>query len=209
LVDDEEHPSIRREANVETAVRSVERLLTAGDLAAFPTELPSGTVRYELWEGILQIMSPTGRAHGRVESAIDTLLRTLGEEQEHGQALCGEVGIILQQDPDTVVSADNVFLTNDQLPARCSREDYLETVPALIVEVRSKNDTNTEIQQKVDAYLAAGARAVWVADPQRRSLTIRRAGEPPVELGVNDTLTADGIIPGFAVPVAELFQALD
>jgi Uma2 family endonuclease len=189
--------------------QTLPRLLTAADLAALPTDLPTGTVRYELWEGVLRVMAPTADDHGGVESAIAEVLRALGQRQGHGRARCGEVGIFLRRDPDTVVGADAVFLTQDQLPVRRSREGYLETIPALIAEVRSKNDTDNEVVEKVAGYLAAGARVVWVADPRQQTVTVHRPGQPLVELGAGDTLTAEGIIPGFAVPVAELFADLD
>jgi Uma2 family endonuclease len=189
--------------------QTARRPLTAADLAALPTNLPSGPVRYELREGELRIMAPPGDEHGTVEFTISLLLGIHGQEQGHGRGGCGDVGILLQRDPDTVVGADAVFLTRDQLPPRRSREGYLETVPALVVEVRSKNDTNAEVAEKAADYLAAGVRVVWVADPGRRVLTVHRPGQPPVVLGEGDTLTAEGIIPGFAVPVARLFEGLD
>jgi Uma2 family endonuclease len=189
--------------------QTLPRLFTAADLAALPTDLPSGTVRYELREGGLRIMSPTGEAHGGVENTIATLLRVHGQQQGHGRARCGDVGIFLRRDPDTVVGADAIFLTQDQLPVRRSREGYLETIPALIAEVRSKNDTDAEVAEKVASYLAAGARVVWVADPRQQTVTVHRPDQSQVELGAGDTLTAEGIIPGFAVPVAELFADLD
>jgi Uma2 family endonuclease len=185
------------------------RPLTAADLAALPTNLPSGPVRYELREGELRIMAPPGDEHGDVEFTIGLLLGIHGQQQGHGRGRSGDSGIILRRDPDTVVGADAVFLTRDQLPPRRSPEGYLETIPALVVEVRSKNDTNTKVAEKVVDYLAAGVRVVWVADPGRQTLTVHRPGEPPLELGVGDTLTAEGIIPGFAVPVARLFEGLD
>lgn len=185
------------------------RLLTAADLAALPTELPSGTVQYELWEGVLRIMAPPGEEHGGVEAAFAEVLRSQGQRRGFGRTRCGEVAIVLSRNPDTVVGADVAFLTADQLPTRRSREGYLETVPALIVEIRSKNDTGTKVADKVAAYLAAGARAVWVADPGPRTVAIHRPEQPVIELGIDDTLTADEIIPGFAVPVADLFADLD
>lgn len=185
------------------------RLLTVADLAALPSELPSGTVLYELWEGVLRVMAPPSDDHAGVECAFAEVLRTQGQRRGHGRARCGEVPVVLGRNPDTVVAADAAFLTNDQLPAPRSREGYLETVPALVVEVRSKNDTNTEVAAKVAAYLAGGARVVWVADPRPRTVAVHRAGQPVVTLGMSDTLTADDIIPGFSVPVADLFADLD
>jgi Uma2 family endonuclease len=183
--------------------------MTAADLAALPTESPSGTIIYELWKGVLRVMAPPGDAHAGLEGRIGGHLFMQGEFRGHGQVRTGEGGIILSRDPDTVVGADVAFLTKDQLPPRRSREGYSETIPALIVEVRSKNDTAAKIADKVAAYLAAGARAVWVADPDRRAFVVYRPGEPPIELREGDTLTADDIIPGFAVPVTDLFAGLD
>src|SRR5437870_2552989 len=94
------------------------RTLTAADLAELPTLLPSGTVCYELDEGELKLMSPTGETHGGVEASITSVLKIQGEWEGHGRVRSGEVGIVLGRAPDTVVGADVVFLTNDQLPPR-------------------------------------------------------------------------------------------
>jgi Uma2 family endonuclease len=192
-----------------TVTETIQRRMTAAELAVLPAETPAGTVHYELWEGVLREMAPPGDEHGSVEGRIGGYLFMLGELQGHGRVRTGEVGIVLHRDPDTVVGADTVFLTSDQFPPRRSREGYLETIPALIVEVRSKNDASGEIAKKVAAYLAAGARAVWVADPGPRAVFVYRPGQQPVELRTGDTLTADDLIPGFAVPIADLFAGLE
>jgi Uma2 family endonuclease len=185
-----------------------ERRLTTADLAELPTLLPSGSVRYELWEGALCIMSPTGGVHGKVEARITGLLLNQGEARGHGQVCSGEVGIVLSRQPDTVLGADVAFLTNDQLPERYSPEGYLETVPALIVEVISKNDRRREIDERVKAYLAAGARMVWLADPQQRTFTIHQPDTPPRILRQADTLTAEELIPGLSFHIGHLFEGL-
>ena len=83
------------------------------------------------------------------------------------------------------------------------------TVPALIGEVRSKNDTQAEIREKARRYVEAGTRLVWVADPNRRIVTAYRSGQEPRVLGVDELLTAEGIIPGLEFPVHRLFEGLD
>ncbi|MBA4186983.1 MAG: hypothetical protein C0467_03095 [Planctomycetaceae bacterium] len=88
-----------------------------------------------------------------------------------------------------------------------ARGFYLLTPPALVVEVRSKNDSQPEIDAKVQQYLAAGVVLVWVADPELRTVTAYRANQPPTVFAATDTLTADPVIPGFAVPIAELLPA--
>ncbi len=180
------------------------RLLTAADLAVLPSQLPSGPVRWELDNGRLIAMAPPEYIHGRCENNIASQLRTQGEERGHGQA-CGEVGVLLRQHPDRVVGPDAVFIAQQSLPVRLSPEGYLQTMPDLAVEVRSKNDTQPEVEQKVNEYLQAGVRVVWVADPEMQTITAYRTGEPPQVFTAADTLTIPDVIPRFAMPVQDAF----
>jgi len=105
-----------------------------------PTSLPDGDVRYELDDGVLVAMAPPGGEHGFKQSELLRYLIVEAQLKDLGRA-SGEVGIVLRRKPDRVVGADAAFLTKDQLPAKYSREGYLETIPKLVVEIRSKNDT--------------------------------------------------------------------
>jgi Uma2 family endonuclease len=72
--------------------------------------------------------------------------------------------------------------------------------------VVSKNDTAAYTKRKVEDYLRAGVRLLWVADPATRTVTVYAPGREPVFLGEGDMLTAGEIIPGFQVPVSEVFE---
>jgi Uma2 family endonuclease len=182
------------------------KLLTAADLAALPSELPSGTVRYELHHGVLVTMPPPGDIHGAVELNLATELKMQGERRGHGKARSGDVGIVLGRNPDHVVGADAVFITNARLPLRRTPEGYQETIPKLIVEVRSKNDTLAALERKAQEYLQAGAVVVWVADPINRNAVEYRPGVAPRTYAEDDTLTVPDLIPGFAVLVREVLR---
>jgi Uma2 family endonuclease len=182
------------------------RLLTAADLAVLPSELPSGPVRYELDNGRLVILPVHSDAHGAVEVTLASELKVQGERQGAGKARCGGVGVILWRDPDRVIGADALFLANTSLPVRRSPEDYLETVPDLIVEVCDPWDTVPEIRAKVDDCLTAGVRVVWVADPETRTVTAHRPGRPPHVFTDEDPLTVEDILPGFRMPVRDVFR---
>jgi Uma2 family endonuclease len=179
--------------------------LTAADLAALPDELPSGPVLYELDNGRLIIMPPPGDDHGSVEAKCTGELYSKGEKRGLGKVRCGEVGIVLWRNPDRVVGADVVFIANASLPVRRSPEGYLETIPDLVIEVMSKNDSWTAVRKKVEDYLKAGVRVIWVADPKARTITEFRPGQETV-YGATDSLKAPDILPGFEAAVADLFQ---
>jgi Uma2 family endonuclease len=184
-----------------------ERLLTAADLEALPDDLPSGPVLYELDDGRLIIMAPPGDLHGACESNLVYQLKLQGEMKGHGKARSGDTGIILRRKPDRVFGADALFVCNARLPIRTSPEGYLETIPDLVGEVRSKNDRPGRIADKVAKYLAAGVRLVWVLDPKTQTVTAHRPDQPPRAFAAAETLTADDVIPDFAVSVADLFRS--
>lgn len=182
------------------------KLFTAADLALFPLELPSGPVRYELDNGRLISMTPPGDIHAAVEMKFAGALLVQGELQGLGKARCGDVGIVLWRNPDRVVGADAAFIATASLPIRRTSEGYLETIPELIVEVRSPNDTLAAMQRKVEDYLAAGVKVVWVADPIQRQVTEHRPGQLASVFGESDTLTVPDIIPGFRLSIREALQ---
>jgi len=181
------------------------RLLTAADLAVFPNDLPSGAVKWELWDGRLTVMAPPGDIHAAVDGNIVAELKLQGERAGHGKART-EVGIIFRRNPDCVLGPDATFIGNASLPLRLSPEGYLDTIPELVVEVRSKNDTVRDLERKAGEYLAAGVKLVWVVDPLRSIVTVFRAGQPPQTLQPTDTLTAEGIIPDFKLTVADALK---
>ena len=59
---------------------------------------------------------------------------------------------------------------------------------------------------QVADYLAAGTIVVWVADPVVRTVRVYRDLLAPVTLTVADTLTADDLLPGFRLPVRDVFE---
>ena len=91
--------------------------------------------------------------------------------------------------------------------ARVGRRDreLLELVPDVAVEVISPSDLYYEVEDKAEEYLEAGVIVVWVINPSNRSVRIFRREARPVQLGPNDELTAEEIMPGFRCRVADLF----
>jgi Uma2 family endonuclease len=162
-------------------------------------------VDYELDNGRLIIMPPPGDFHGAVEGNLAAELKLQGERRGHGKARA-EVGVILWRDPDRLVGPDAAFITNQSLPIRLSPEGYLETIPDLVAEVRSKNETLPEVKQKVDDYLTAGVKVVWVVDTLQRIVTSYRRGSDAEIFGLDDTLVIEDIIPGLRIAVRDLFQ---
>jgi Uma2 family endonuclease len=178
------------------------RLFTVADLAAMPTSLPSGDVWYELNDGELITMAPPGDIHGKRQARVIHFL--IGAEDSGLGEARGEVSVILRRNPDRVVAPDAAFILTASLPARRSPEGYLETIPELVVEIRSKNDTMPEVVAKNEEYFRAGVQVVWVIDPAARTVAAH-AADGSVQIFRDTDALVCHLLPGFAVPVANLF----
>lgn len=84
-------------------------------------------------------------------------------------------------------------------------EEMIHTPPLLCIEILSRDDRMSDMQERVDDYFGMGVEAVWVIDPKRRR-------EFSADVGgslqaVIDQLAIAGTAVG--VPVAQIFAELD
>lgn len=146
-----------------------QRLFTLADLPNLPDELPSGPVKWELDFGRLIAMPPPGDDYSIFQATVITYMKMHGDFHGHGQTR-GEGMIVLQRDPDLARAPDASFIVAARLPVRTNASGYLLTIPDLVVEIRSPNDTLAELERKAQLYLHAGVRVVWVLDRIDRQL---------------------------------------
>jgi Uma2 family endonuclease len=177
------------------------RPITGEQLALLPDAGPC-----ELVEGRIVPMSPTGGEHGRIELNFGAAIKAFVSSRGLGRVLVGEVGIVTRRNPDTVRGADVVFLSGERYERLASRLGFLDVAPDLIVEVLSPHDSAAGLTQKLREYFAIGVRLVWVADPEARVVFAYRSLTDVREIQETDRLTGDGVLPGFEIEVAALFE---
>lgn len=78
--------------------------------------------------------------------------------------------------------------------------------PDLAIEVVSPSDLQSRVIGKVEAYLNAGTRCVWVFYPETQTITVYKPETDVITLTCKDTLTGDDVVPGFSCPVELLFE---
>ena len=81
---------------------------------------------------------------------------------------------------------------------------WVRDAPDVAVEVLSPSDTSSAVHQKVLEYLEAGARLVWLVDPEARTVTVHRPDGSANVLREHETLTGEGVLGGFSVEVREV-----
>lgn len=96
------------------------------------------------------------------------------------------------------------FVSKAKLPERRFAGGYCEIVPDLVVEVVSTHDTVGEVEAKIEAYLRAGVKVLWVIHPQTRVVEVFRHNGELRRLHEQDSLSDEELFPGFQHPIMDL-----
>jgi Uma2 family endonuclease len=175
-------------------------LVTAEELEKFPDD----DYRYELVEGRVIRMSPTGALHGWLVMRLGA--RLIGHVDTHRLGvLLTEVGFRLSSSPDTVRAPDLSFIRQERLPEGTLPRGFWHGPPDLAVEVLSPDDRPSDVRTKVAEYLTHGVPLVVVIDPDERNVTVHRRSASPTALGVADFLDLDDVVQGFRCAVQDIF----
>lgn len=68
-----------------------------------------------------------------------------------------------------------------------------------MLELRSQSDTLAELQEKMQEWIANGARLGWLLDPIDRRAFVYRPGAPAEELSAPTQLAGEPVLPGFVL----------
>jgi Uma2 family endonuclease len=162
---------------------------------------PDDGQKYELVDGTIRV-SPAGMRHSKVGAHILYLIARFLEQNPLGEVYSSDVGIVLPN--GNVRSPDACFIRQERLPAE-TPDTFGEVVPDLAVEVLSPGDRTRHVADKIGEYVEAGVPLIWLVDPRSRTVTVYRSLTDTERLDEGDTLTAEPILPGFGVKVAEFF----
>jgi len=160
--------------------------------------------RREVVRGEIRELAPSGARHGQIAIKAGWLLKSFVDERNLGEVFAAETGFVLGEDPATVRAADAAFVRKERLPDPIP-EGFFPGPPDLAVEVISPGDLAQEVERKVEDYLQAGTRLVWVVYPTTQTVTVYRT---PKEVRVHtreDELSGEDALPGFMCRVADLF----
>jgi Uma2 family endonuclease len=158
----------------------------------------------ELVEGNLIMMSPAGFDHGRFAGNTFAALRSFVMPRALGIVVTAEAGFRIARDPDTVRAPDVAFVRAERIPPG-GVKGFFQGPPDVAVEVVSPSDRASEVMAKAQSWLQAGCPLVWVVDPQSRTISVYRSRSEIAVLSESDALTGGDTLPGFSVPVSEIF----
>ena len=134
----------------------------------------------ELERGVVVPVNPPGFPHGAIAVAIAVRLHAFVQPRGLG-AVVVESGFTISRNPDTVRGPDVSFVRRERTGSGRAR-----------------------------GYLAAGARLVWLVDPDSTTVQLHAPGAAMRTLTASDVLDGGEVLPGFTMEIAALFlEALD
>jgi Uma2 family endonuclease len=81
---------------------------------------------------------------------------------------------------------------------------YNPVPPNLVIEVLSPGNEDFEMAVKIANYLSEGC-IVWLVDPQTSQVSVMVPAQPAQKLSIDDTIDGGEILPGFQLPVRDIF----
>ena len=181
------------------------KLMTAEELL----EMPDDGFRYELVRGELVRRQYAGMRYAGATSNILFCMYKYVKEEALGMIYPPETGFQIETDPDHVrapsvafVSPERMKLVENDDPGQ---DRYFPCAPNLAIEVVIPSDTYYYIEDKVADWFDTGAHGVIVVNADLHTVRVHRSLKETVHLAQSDTLDGGDVVPGWRMPVADIF----
>jgi Uma2 family endonuclease len=165
---------------------------------------------YEILYGQRREMPPMSVDAGVVALRLVKMMAPFAEGRGFGEVVSEILfRLPLPEDATRNRRPDVAFVSFDRWPA--GRElpygaNAWDVVPDLAVEVVGPSDPAEDLLDKVPEYFRAGVRLVWVIYPKQRQAYIYESPDRVRVVTVAGALDGGGVVPGFTLPLASLFD---
>jgi len=160
-------------------------------------------VSYEYDEGRV-IEVPTHNVDSaRIQARAIVVLDKHLEESRGALFVTGPTGFWLNAQVERI--PDVCVLRADKLAAMEVFHGSRRGAPDLAIEIVSPNESATELERKIDQYLAAGVTGVVLLYPESRHVRVCRTSGETRRLGAGEFLEIAELLPGLRIPIDDLF----
>jgi Uma2 family endonuclease len=156
-------------------------------------------------KGVIVMNPPTGGETSRANSEISARLFNWWSEHERGIVTDSSGGFYL---PDrSMMSPDAAYISPETQKhiTKERRGGFFPVCPDFVIELLSKSDTLAQTQDKMERWIANGAKLGWLIDPYRKQVLIYRPGvEPSIFTG--KTLKGRAPVSGFNLDLVRIWR---
>ncbi len=177
--------------------------MTVDDLLTLPDR---DGWRYELVEGVLVRVAGSGELATTIAATMLIALGAFVRPHRLG-VVTGADGVYTFPNAKTGLLPDVGFYGAARRALIRDRTKPIPFAPDLAVEVASPSQNARAMAAKARRYLRGGTRLVWVVWPDRQEIDVWRSRHtmPATTLGIGDMLSGEDVVPGFTLPVADVF----
>nr|WP_322662337.1 Uma2 family endonuclease [Dendronalium sp. ChiSLP03b]MDZ8207091.1 Uma2 family endonuclease [Dendronalium sp. ChiSLP03b] len=187
-------------------------MFTITDLEQLQAEHPEWQM--ELVDGNIVVMGPSDFVSEEIGAELIRLLGNWVRPRKLGRVTGSSAGFILptletengkeaDSEKRNLRAPDVSFVRADRL--KKSQRDFVELVPDLMVEIKSKSDRIRPLVEKIQLFLELGCKVGILIDPDKLTLTVYQLNQEPIVLQDNDKLTLPELLPGWELTVSELW----
>lgn len=147
----------------------------------------------------LIIMPPIGAISGNREADLNADLVIWNRQTKLGKVFSSSTIFTLpngaKRSPDVAWIAKERW---DALPLE-EQEKFAKICPDFVIELRSRTDSLTQLQAKMEEYLANGVRLGWLIDPMSQQVAIYRPNQAVEIISLPTTLSGENVLPEFTL----------
>jgi Uma2 family endonuclease len=153
--------------------------------------------------GDLIVMPPVGGLSGNREADFIIDLGIWNRRTGLGKVFSSSTIFRLPNGGDRSPDAAWVSGERWQSLSREQQEKFPPLCPDFVIELRSRSDTLSDLQAKMQEYLASGLRLGWLVNPQQQQVEIYRPDQDVILVSLPATLSGESVLPGFSLALGE------
>ena len=155
-------------------------------------------------DGQMIIMAPTGSETGNRNSEINAEIVFWNRVHKLGVTFDSSTGFTLPNGAER--APDTAWIRKERWEALSPQEKkkFAPIAPDFVLELRSEDQSLSELREKMDEYMDCGCRLGWLIDPQnRRSYVYNENGEIQT-VSFEEKLSGGEVMPGLEVVWGEV-----
>jgi Uma2 family endonuclease len=170
-------------------------------------QLPDDGKKVELVRGEI-VMSPAGIDHESIGASLLAGLKPFARQNRLGIVLGSSAGYWMKS--GNLRSPDVSFIAKERLKGlKRPPKGFFRGAPDLAVEILSPEDSVEKVHEKIVEYFQSEAQLVWVINPEEMIVLVYHSPQPDRLLRPGEHLNGESLLPGFSLPVSDLFEELD
>jgi Uma2 family endonuclease len=160
-------------------------------------------------DGEVLIMSPEAASSGSGNIRLGRFFDEWAERNGTGRVFGSSAGFILPN--GAMRSPDLAWVSNERLAGVAKKhwKKFLPVCPDFVLELRSPTDRLRALKEKMEEYIANGAKLGWLLDPESKEVHVYRA-RMAVEILKNPTkISGETVLTNFSLDLRRVWAAME